>query len=43
VNQITYGGGGAVGQGATMQAKTASTELQEMTHSEYVELQHSHR
>jgi len=36
-------GGGAVGQGTTIQAKTAPSELEEMTHSEYVELQHSHR
>lgn len=36
-------GGGAVGQGASFQAKTAASELEEMTHSEYVKLQHSHR
>jgi hypothetical protein len=36
-------GGGAVGQGANIQAKTAAAELQEMTHSEYQKLQHSHR
>ncbi|TDD47359.1 hypothetical protein E1263_34745 [Kribbella antibiotica] len=32
-------GGGAVGQGANIQSKTASAELQEMTHSEWTELQ----
>ncbi|TDD20875.1 hypothetical protein E1218_21900 [Kribbella turkmenica] len=36
-------GGGAVGQGANLQSKTAPSELREMTHSEYVELDHSHR
>ncbi|MFK4083205.1 zinc-dependent metalloprotease family protein [Kribbella sp. NPDC020789] len=32
-------GGGAVGQGATLQPKTAPTDLQEMTHSEWAKLQ----
>ncbi|MFC9694316.1 zinc-dependent metalloprotease family protein [Kribbella sp. NPDC056951] len=39
---ITFGGG-AVGQGANIQSKTAPAELQEMTRQEWTELQHDHK
>ncbi len=39
---ITFGGG-AVGQGANIQSKTAPAELQEMTREEWTELQHNHK